>query len=90
MGEQANDPTYIGFSCIAEQYQRKVRIANKLISELIWTKARCVHWTLARAKKQIGLHRAAIYLPPVKASRKLSTAAPHYLPTLLSTLIKSF
>ena len=26
MGEQANDPTYIGFSCIAEQYQRKVNI----------------------------------------------------------------
>jgi len=23
MGEQANDPTYIGFSCIADQYQRK-------------------------------------------------------------------
>ena len=32
MGEQANDPTYIGFSCIAEQYQRKVRIANKLLA----------------------------------------------------------
>ena len=31
MGEQANDPTYIGFSCIADQYQRKVRIANKLL-----------------------------------------------------------
>ena len=26
MGEQANDPTYIGFSCIAEQYQRKVNL----------------------------------------------------------------
>ena len=31
MGEQANDPTYIGFSCIADQYQRKVSIANKLL-----------------------------------------------------------
>ena len=31
MCEQANDPTYIGFSCIADQYQRKVRIANKLL-----------------------------------------------------------
>ena len=30
MGEQANDPTYIGFSCIADQYQRKVRIAKLL------------------------------------------------------------
>ena len=25
MGEQTNDPTYIGFSCIADQYQRKVK-----------------------------------------------------------------
>ena len=71
MGEQASDPTYIGFSCIAEQYQRKVRIANKLLApdlnkSQMYPEQKIPNWMVARDVF------SAVCLTAVKASRKLN------------------